>query len=358
MVIDAPVKHKLNAQPEVAATGRSSIIDSMPTWLVMAMASPYIAGRSAHDAISRAHTLYKQFRFTSTIDILGEDAVDVDDCERSVRQYCQLIDLIAAQPLPCRTHAEQITVSFKPSMFSVEIPQDKQWNKALEDAYSRIESIVSYAQNKGICVTLEAEDNRWTDFHLDAYFSLINAGYTNLGTVLQSRLFRTKEDLSRFDERCRARMVIGIYNEPDRIALTEKSAMKDLAVRYSRELLSRGTYVELASHDTACVKNFIEQAVLPAKAPASKFELQFLLGVPRRELQLSLISGKVFTQMAERARMVEEREHLSRLALTGALVRLYLPYGAGDVAGPYCKRRLKANPNMVAYGIKNLFGIQ
>lgn len=358
MVIEAPVKHKVSAPVPSAGQNGPSIIDSMPAWLVMAMASPYIAGRSAQDAISRAHELYKQFRFTSTVDILGEDASNTEDCERSVRQYCQLIDLIAAQPLPCRTHAEQITVSFKPSMFSVEIPQGKPWSKALDEAYARIETIVSYAQNRGIRVTLEAEDYRWTDFHLDTYFSLINAGYTNAGTVLQSRLFRTKDDLARFDERCRVRMVIGIYNEPAQIALTEKSSMKDLAVRYSRELLSRGTYVELASHDIACVKNFIEQAVLPARAPASKFELQFLLGVPRRELQLSIVSGKIFAQMAERAISAAEREHLAHLGATGALVRLYLPYGSTDVAGPYCKRRLKANPNMVAYGIKNLFGIQ
>ena len=51
-------------------------------------------------------------------------------------------------------------------------------------------------------------------------------------------------------------------------------------------------------------------------------------------------------------------EQLAELARSGVLVRMYLPYGKEDVAGPYCKRRLQANPNMISYGIKNLLHIK
>ncbi len=56
-------------------------------------------------------------------------------------------------------------------------------------------------------MTLEAEDHRWTNFQLESYFALVNAGYSNLGTVLQTRLFRTEKDLDRFDQRMRVRLV-------------------------------------------------------------------------------------------------------------------------------------------------------
>jgi proline dehydrogenase len=229
--------------------------------------------------------------------------------------------------------------------------------KQLDRAYERIESIVKHAKEKKIRTTLEAEDHNWTDFHLDTYVSLINAGYTNCGTVIQSRLHRTKNDLKRFDERMRVRMVIGIYTEPAAIALTQKSDMKAAAIKYSTELLSRGTYVELASHDTDAMKNFIEDAVLPTRAPATQFEIQHLLGVPRKEIQEAFASGQFFIGMSESA-TGNRRDQLAELARSGVLMRMYLPFGQDNVAGPYCKRRLKANPNMIGYGIKNLFHIK
>jgi proline dehydrogenase len=174
---------------------------------------------------------------------------------------------------------------------------------------------------------------------------------------VQSRLFRTKNDIKRFDERSRVRMVIGIYNEPSAIALTDKNEMKKLSVEFSRELLARGTYVELASHDTDCMRSFIEDAVLLSRAPSQQFEVQHLLGVPRKEIQQEFASGKYFVAMAEQA-SGNKREQLAELARLGVLMRMYLPFGKDHVAGPYCKRRLKANPNMIGFGIKNLLHIK
>lgn len=335
----------------------SSIIDHIPLKLIMVLAAPYLAGKTATDALSKAHQIYQQMRFCSTIDILGEDATIDQDCEQSVDNYLKLIDMVAGSPLPCSRQEQQITVSFKPSMFSIKTPGESNAEKHLDRAYDRIESIVKHAHKRNIRVTLEAEDHRWTDFHLDTYVSLINAGHSNLGTVLQSRLFRTKKDILRFDERMRVRMVIGIYNEPAHLAVTQKPLMKELAIDFAHELLQRGVYVELATHDTDCLNKFIKTVVVPNRITAQQFEIQHLLGVPRKEVQQSLVSGKYFINMAETA-STKAADHLADLARTGATVRMYLPFGTENVSGPYCKRRLKANPNMIAYGIKNLLHIQ
>lgn len=361
MPVASPQKKQRNeiASSEVIVQPPVSVVDSLPIKLVMLLAAPYMAGKSANEALARAHKLYKQSRFASTIDILGEDARIEEDCEESLSNYKGLIDLIAANPISCSNPLSQITVSFKPSMFSTFSPADKsaQANAALDRAYSRIENLVSYAKEKKLRVTLEAEDHSWTDFHLETYFALINKGYVNCGTVLQSRLFRTKEDLRRFDERMRVRMVIGIYNEPAQIAMTQKPEMKKAAIEFSRELLCRGVYLELASHDTDCMKDFVEEAVLAARVGADKFEFQHLLGVPRKEIQEAMASGKFFAQLAE-GKTGYKLDQLCELARSGALMRMYLPYGSENVAGPYCKRRLKANPNMIGYGIKNLLHIK
>lgn len=361
MPVATPVKaQSIKGDPgHVHAPSSLSIVDTLPLQLVMMLAAPYLAGRSASDALAKAHKLYKESRFASTIDILGEDAAVEEDCDRSVENYKRLIDLIARNPLACKSAQEQITVSFKPSMFSTVSPastaSDKQ--KHLDKAFDRIESIVKHAQENKLQVTLEAEDHTWTDFHIDSYLALIDKGYLNCGTVIQSRLFRTANDIKRFDQRMRVRMVIGIYNEPGSIALTEKPQMKAKAVEYARELLTRGVYVELASHDTDCMTSFIKDAVLPTNAPYTQFEVQHLLGVPRKDIQVAFNNGEFFSTLAE-SETGPRREHLIELAKTGVLMRMYLPFGTDNVAGPYCKRRLKANPNMIGYGIKNFLHIK
>lgn len=360
MPVKLPVRAASEAPEMIPSAGSTepSIVDSIPLKLVLMLAAPYLAGQTASDAMKLAHRIYHDNRFSSTLDILGEDSQDVEDCEQAVTSYKKLIDEMTADPLACINQVEQMTVSLKPSMFSVgPPPAGGGHDPKLDDAYERIRSIVDYAFQKNVGVTIEAEDHRWTDFHLETYLALIEAGYLNAGTVLQSRLFRTGDDVRRFDERMRCRLVIGIYNEPATIAHTEKPVMKDLLVEYAGQLSARGTYVELATHDTSCLDRFIERVAIPQRLPASRFETQFLLGVPRRKLQQSLVSGTYLEGRLE-GRSQREREYIQELINSGILVRLYLPFGKDRTAAAYCKRRLKANPNMIGYGLKNLLHIQ
>jgi len=330
----------------------------MPVSLVLFLAQPYLAGTTCLDAVRVARQIYSDDHFCATLDILGEDCDNVADCESSVKNYKELVDVICSAPVTCANAREQMTISMKPSMFSVVAPSaGSRANSQLDEAYARIKSVVDYAFHHQVNVTLEAEDHRWTDFQLEAYLSLVNEGYTNLGTVLQSRLFRTRDDIKRFDERMRVRLVIGIYNEAAEIAHTDKRVMKELLVECAQELFKRGTYVELATHDTACLASFFRKAVIPQRAPGSRFETQFLMGVPRRKIQESLISGSYFASWDKQLSQ-SELEHVRALAAAGILVRLYLPFGEGRTAAAYCKRRLKANPNIIGYGIKNLLHIQ
>lgn len=338
-----------------------SIFDAIPVSMVLFLAKPYLAGETAAEALALSQKLYDDFKYSSTLDILGEDAQAESDCDASVEHYKELISLIAQHPMKLSQaiaeERRQPTVSFKPSMFATKAPVKEGTtfqvrSKELDLAYNRIETVVAFAEERGVRVTLEAEDHRWTDFHLETYFALIESGYKNVGTVLQTRLFRTKKDLARFDERMRTRLVIGIYNEPASLAHTAKPVMKDLLVDYARELMARGTYVEVATHDTKCLASFFAAAITD-KVDPSRFETQFLHGVPRKRFQESLISGRLF-EGEEYKQLRENHEYLQKLAREGVLVRMYLPFGEGKVAGAYCRRRLKENPNMVTYGIKNL----
>jgi proline dehydrogenase len=366
MPVQLPVKRQteLDNVAPTAGSASNSIVDYIPLKLVLWLASPYVAGETYQSAIDKGHELYKKNRFTGTIDILGEDCSSDRDCDLFVDAYKATIDAVAARPLPVSRPAEQLTISFKPSMFSPIVPTENRADRiaVLGRAYDRMEEVVAYAKERGINMTLEAEDHRWADFHLDSYFQLVKAGYSNLGTVIQSRLFRTKEDIKRFDDSHRVRMVIGIYNEPASIALTDKAQMKTLLVDYAAEIAARGSYIELATHDAGCIADFVERVAIPQRLPNTRWENQMLLGVPRIELQQSLASGKYFADLANNGSKststTKAIEYLSDMARTGVPVRMYLPYGKDAVAAPYCKRRLRANPNMMLFGIKNFLHIK
>lgn len=335
-----------------------TIFDTIPLGLVLTLAKPYLAGQSAQEAIKIAHRIYAEDKFCGTLDILGEDAPTPAHCEGYVDAYKELFDLVAANQVNAANPRERLTVSMKPSMFSTMAPQPGAASaKEQEDAFDRISRVVDYALKKNIQVTLEAEDHRWANFHLESYFALVNAGYTNLGTVVQTRLFRTENDIKRFDERMRVRLVIGIYNEPANVAHTDKNVMKDLLVKYAGQLLEKGVYTELATHDTKTIENFYNKVGVPQHVPSTQFEHQMLQGVPRQKVQHALRSGEYFRDMQSTAAS-QDKDHLEQLASSGVPVRMYLPFGTAKVSGAYCRRRLRENPNMITYGFKNFFGIQ
>lgn len=361
MPVQSPPKQSLESTIEMEQTltpPPKTIFDTIPLGLVLTLAKPYLAGQSAEEAIQIAHRIYAENNFCGTLDILGEDAPTPAHCEGYVDAYKQLFDAVQANQVQTSNPRERLTVSMKPSMFSTMAPQHgRESEKAQEDAFDRITRVVDYALKKDIQVTLEAEDHRWTNFQLEAFFALINAGYTNLGTVLQTRLFRTENDIKRFDERMRVRLVIGIYNEPAQIAHTDKRIMKDLAVQFAGNLLEKGVYVEMATHDTKCIDTFYQYVAIPQKVPSTQFEHQMLQGVPRQKIQKTLRSGEYFRDLQATA-AEPNKPYLQELESTGVPVRMYLPFGTAKVSGAYCRRRLRENPNMITYGFKNFFGIQ
>jgi proline dehydrogenase len=330
-----------------------SLLDLIPNSWVVSVAAPYLSGQNAESAIAKGHKLFEKEHVCGTLDILGENSSSQTDCDRNVEKFIELIDLVRRNSLSTPFERENFTISMKPSMFSDHSPNFASRQPSKMDAgFERIAKVVDYASLRKVRLTLEAEDSRWTGFQLDAFQALINAGYTNLGTVLQSRLFRTKQDISKIGERDRVRLVIGIYREPTAIAYADKRTMKNLLIEYSRELFERGCYVELATHDTGVIQKFFSEVVIPQEIPPTQFETQFLLGVPRLKLQRDLINGNYFAGLEKTK--IKGIDHLVALRRAGVLVRMYLPFGPKELAGPYCKRRLVSNPNLLLYGLNNL----
>ncbi|MBC7475141.1 MAG: proline dehydrogenase family protein [Candidatus Sericytochromatia bacterium] len=328
-----------------------AIIKLLPNIFVKFFAKPYIGGESEDKVIRHAQEIYSSDRFLSTLDALGEDVKSNNDINTFVNIYLDLARKISKLDNFTDNYSRP-SISLKPSCFvMVHKKEDGSLDKAKMDwigCYENIYKICSYAKQQNIRVTVEMEDRYWTEFTLKTYFKLLDSGLDNVGTVLQTRLYRSLEDVKLFDNRSRVRLVIGIYNEPASDALTDKDKMKDLMIDFAKILFEKGTFVEFATHDERYLNRFFKEVVIPNKIPSDRFEIQMLLGVPKEKLQKDLMSGQYLDEMLGNDAKYYGNKKVS--------FRLYLPFAqTWDNALAYCKRRLIENPNIALYGIKNLF---
>lgn len=299
------------------------LIRIIPAFMVRFFAQPYVAGDSLEKAMQAVGKLRKERGLLSTLDLLAEDIREPDQVRRNVEAYLQMVDAAAALAPDDRP-----TLSLKPSSYTTSPLHEGGDAAGSEEA---MQQIVEKAAAHGVDVSIDMEGRQWTDFTLDALRRFHADGARHVGCVLQTRLHRTEQDLDALPEGVRVRLVIGIYQEPADVALTDKAAMKERMLQFAERLLERGHYVEFATHDTACVRRFLDEVVPRVGASQDRYEVQMLYGVPRDRF-------------------------LSKLLGQGVKARLYVPFALGwDLAIEYLRRRLDEYPAMMWLVTKNMF---
>jgi len=297
------------------------LAELVPSPMVRLFARPYVAGGDMSAALDTAARIRESGGLLTTLDLLGEDVTTDAQVAANEQVYGDLLAAIAGDP---RLAGDaRPTVSVKPSAFC---PGDDQ-----RAAFIPIRRLAERARALGVGLTVDMEDHRWTDVTLDEAVRLFQDGF-DVGTVLQTRLERTEDDLDRIPAGMRVRICIGIYPEPEGIATTDKTLMKERLLTGARRLLDAGAYVEFATHDDDYVERFVRE--LAPTAP-DRSEIQMLLGVPRSELQQKIRDG----------------------ALGPALpVRLYVPFAVSWAdATAYLRRRMAESPSIVWLVLRNLF---
>jgi proline dehydrogenase len=125
------------------------------------------------------------------------------------------------------------------------------------------------------------------DATLRMYRRVREAGHDNVGTVLQSYLYRTPDDLeSLLPLAPNLRLVKGAYLEPESVAYPKKPDVDAAYMRLVERSLTGGGYTAIATHDERMIEHalaFVERKGIGR----DRFELQMLYGV-RPQLQLDL----------------------------------------------------------------------
>jgi proline dehydrogenase len=301
------------------------LIRLIPAPLVRFFAKPYVAGDALHKAMAVVDKLWRERGLCATLDLLAEDIREQSQAERNLATYLEMVDAVAASALPPQGRP---TLSLKLSSYTTR-PLHEGGDAA--GSLAAAERIVARARQCGVAVTVDMEGRQWTDFTLDIVRRLHAAGNDHVGTVLQTRLLRTEQDLDKLPPGIRIRLVIGIYREPAEVALTDKAAMKEKMLVCAERLLRAGHYVEFATHDEPCVRRFLDEVVPRTGVGPDRFEVQMLYGVPRDRLLRDVVDR-------------------------GYTGRLYVPFALSwDMAIEYLRRRLDEFPAMVWLVSKNLF---
>jgi len=287
----------------------------MPGFMIRTFARPYVSGDSIDKGIEKTDSLWEESKISATLDLLGEAVTTREMVEYNIETYHELLDKLEG-----RSHA---SVSLKPTSLGV--------HESVEYCEESMRKILDKAKAVNIPITIDMEDHEYTDLTLDLYKTLLE-DYPDLGTVLQSRLYRTEKDIEGLSSyTARIRICIGIYNEPEDIALQQKPEMKEKLVEYTQRLINDGHYVEVATHDKPTIDRVLQLADEHGWT-SDQLEFQQLLGVPMRDKQEEILS-KGYTD------------------------RLYVPFATDwKYAVPYLKRRLNNNPRMALYVMSHTIG--
>ncbi len=291
----------------------SSVVPTMPKYLVMKVASRYIAGQTLNEVITTVKKLNSLGAIT-TIDLLGEHSDDKQHAIEASETYIEILNTI-------KKHNLDSNVSLKPTHMGL--------TNGPEFCIELIEKIVKHAKELGNFVRIDMEDSPFTDDTLDMFYSL-KEKYDNVGIVIQSYLRRTLSDASKLAKsRANVRVCKGIYREDHKIAYHNREIIINNFGLILRELLSRGCYVGIATHCEQTVWEAL-RIIHELKLEPQQYEFQMLLGVA---------------------------EDLRKIILdAGHRLRVYVPYG--EEWYPYSIRRLKENPKISEYVIKDFLGMK
>lgn len=292
----------------------------LPRSVVWLVARRYVAGPDLADALKRISAV-RADGYGAIIDVLGEGIEDRAGAEAAAKEYQHVLDGLEGVDPEC-------PISVKPTHLGLTVDEDL--------CRRLLSELCAAAAAVGRRVRFEMEDAPTVDGTLRV-FSAVRAEHSNLGCVIQARLFRSEDDIARLlaeGPGLDVRLVKGIYLEPESIAWTGHQDISDSFVRLTRQLVEGGARVALATHDSAVADACVELAQAAgwcdAEASERRYEFQLLMGV--------------------------RADEAARLLRLGHRVRIYVPYGRDWHA--YSMRRLAHNPEVARHVIRAFFRLR
>ncbi len=281
----------------------------------------FIAGDTLEEAIAASEALIAKGLLV-TLDFLGENTSTEAEALEAKNTFIRMLDRIAVVPAvqnwPRSKGKEPLNISIKLTQCGLD--------QGEEFAEKNLREVLATAASHANFVRVDMEASEYTERTI-AMIERVFPGCPNTGTVLQSYLYRTNDDVERTIKlQARVRIVKGAYLEPSTVAIPEKAKVDEAYVAQSKRVLDAANYPAIATHDEAIIAE-VKKYVAEKAIDKAKFEFQMLYGI-RRDLQ-DLLRDEGFN------------------------VRVYVPFG--DSWYPYFTRRLAERPANAFFILKSLF---
>jgi proline dehydrogenase len=269
-------------------------------------ANRFVAGETVSEALKAVRELNSK-GISASLDLLGESVYNEREARAARDEYLQILD---------RIHEAKLDANVSVKLTAMGLDIDHELCVAI------MQDILTRAQQYDTFVRLDMESSAYTDVTLKLFEERLYPAYKeNVGVVLQSYLYRTFADVEHMNAlRARVRICKGAYKEPSSVAYPDKKDVDASYVKAMHELMLKGNYPGLATHDPAIIAEAKRWAKEQNISP-DRFEFQMLYGI-RRDLQESLVKE-------------------------GYRVRCYVPFG--NQWYPYLMRRLAERPANVAF---------
>jgi proline dehydrogenase len=273
-------------------------------------AQRFVAGETIESAIEAVRSLNQQ-GMTATLDHLGEFVHDEAEANEAADYCIRTLQAIHESGV-------QASLSLKMTQTGLDISRDL--------CMRNMRRILDTAKAYNLLVTIDMEDFSHCQITLDI-FDELRKEYDNVGTVIQSYLYRSFEDVLRLSrEGVHLRIVKGAYKEPPEVAYPDKADVDSNYIKLMEaQLLSPG-FTAIATHDEKIIEH-AKAFIAKHQIPKNKYEFQMLYGI-RTNLQQQLVQE-------------------------GYPVRIYVPYG-NDWYG-YFMRRLAERPANVGFVLRGMF---
>ena len=234
-------------------------------------ASRFVAGETLDECVVVLRRLNDQGLYANTT-LLGEGVLEPGETERVVDAYRGIIDRLADEKL-------RANVALKLTHLGLRVDE--------ELAFGNVRTLVEHATERDNFIRIDMEESEHVDATLRIYRRLRESGLERVGTVLQSYLYRTPDDLeSLLPFEPNLRLVKGAYLEPADVAYSNKEDVDTAFRRLMERMLMAASHTAIATHDD----RLIDQAIRFTEEQGidrGRFEFQMLYGV-RPNLQLDL----------------------------------------------------------------------
>lgn len=283
----------------------------------------FIAGDTLEEAIQASQNLLSK-GLKVTLDILGENTSSETEANKAKATYIEMLERIAQVP-DVQKYAAGGVEGYEPLNMSIKLTQ---CGLDLGDDFAEknLREVLAVAAKAKNFVRVDMEGSEYTERTV-RLMEKVMAECENTGTVLQSYLYRTDDDVDLMVKlKKRTRLVKGAYLEPASVAYPEKAKVDEAYVRQAKKLIDGAPYPAIGTHDEAII-NEIKRYVAEKNIDKASFEFQMLYGI-RRDLQEQLVKE-------------------------GFNVRIYVPFG--DAWYPYFSRRLAERPANATFILKSLF---